>query len=134
MRGEKSFIHQAFKKGDSSGNDFDIKVECQNILKKYGIHVMIPNQTEKYFGIRPDLIDLKNKFVLESNGSIHEKSRVILQDEFKVKTYKENNMMIGAIDPDIIKYLTETEASPLECCLVGILYSLKYSDSLKANF
>ncbi|UVF62211.1 hypothetical protein [Nitrososphaeria virus YSH_1032793] len=131
---EKSFIHKAFRNNETGGTDFEIKIRIQEILKKYGISCIIPSQNEKYFGVRPDLIDRKNNFVLESNGSIHDKNKVILQDEFKVKTYKENKVLIGAISPDVIQYLIEIEASPLECCLVGILYSLKYSDGLKANF
>jgi hypothetical protein len=130
MRGEKSFIHQAFKKGDSSGNDFEIKRVTQEVLKKYGIYCLIPRQTEKYFGVRPDLISLKDKLVVEINGSIHGKNKVILQDEFKMSVYKENKFSVLIVDLELLEYLD----CSLENYISPILMNLKQTEGLKANF
>lgn len=124
---ETSYIHKAFKDNDGSGTDFEIKELVQSALKKWGIFAKIPTQKEKYFGVRPDLIDTKKKLVVEVNGSIHEKFKVILQDEFKMKTYKDNGYSILIVDISTFDYL---ELDSLEQYIAPILVNLKYTNNL----
>lgn len=137
MTGENSFIHKAFRDNETGGTDFEIKVQVQKVLKKYGINCRIPSQHEKYFGVRPDLISPAHRLVVEINGSVHEKNKVILQDEFKMKTYKEHNQIVLVIDLALLEYLSEfiqNEGDVLETYISPILMNLKHSEGLKANF
>lgn len=131
---KKNHIHRAFRTNDGSGTDFDIKVEVQKALRKYGIEAIIPSQNEKYFGVRPDLISKSAQLVVEIHGSmfgnIHEKNRIQLQDEFKFKTYSDNKFLVIVFDFDLFEFLGVT----VEQYIAPILMNLKKLNGLKSCF
>jgi len=134
QKGTKSHIHRAFKNNDGSGTDFEIKSHVQNVLRKYQIYAKIPAQNEKYLGVRPDLIDEKNKVVVEVHGSkfgdVHTKPKVQLQDIYKFDVYTKNGYSIIVVNFELLQYLEMT----LEQYIAPILMNLKHTNKLNVAF